>query len=393
MSKVSLPAERTAAATSPVPLSRRALIGTAVALAAARALPATSPAGDVRTAISVLAGTYRAENGGGLYPLTFAPRDARWTRRAPVGEIADASFAVRSRRRDLIYVLQESARGRLGIWRSDPDWRLVGSVATGGADPCHLALDAGERHLAIANYGSGSVAFYTLDPATGLPVGPPVVSPNTGRGPNPERQSSPHAHWVGFAPGGRRLHSVDLGTDEVLSHALDVRGGSIGDASIAHRAPPGSGPRHLAYHPRLPTAYLVSELANTVTALRRLPDGGLADFQTVATLPVGFAGHSQAAHIAVNRRGSRLYVSNRGHDSLAVFALDADGRLALIQHVGTTGSWPRFFLLLEEHGMLLVANERSGTVVPFDVSADGRLAIIDASVTVPGVAFMMRGGA
>lgn len=374
-----------------LPVSRRALVRHGAVLAASCVVPVSAIARDTgRTAIELLAGTYRAEHGGGLYPIAFTPRGDRWTQQAPLGAIANASFAVHSRRRDLYYILDERSDGRLDIWRADPAWKQVGSVPTAGADPCHMALDAGERGLAVANYSSGTVAFYALDPATGLPAGSPIVRANSGAGPDRDRQSGPHAHWVGFAPAGRWLHSVDLGTDQVLSYALGARGDDIGPAFAAYRGSPGSGPRHLAFHPTRRTAYLVSELANTITVLACLPDGRFSADQTISTLPAGFAGRSQAAHIALDRAGTRLYVSNRGHDSIAVFAIDAHGRLALLQHLGTQGAWPRFFLLLEDHGRLLVANQRSGTITACHVAADGRLAPADGHAAVPGVAFIMH---
>jgi 6-phosphogluconolactonase len=269
-----------------------------------------------------------------------------------------------------------------------PGWRRRGATSTGGADPCHAALDAAQSCLAIANYGGGSVALLRLDPTTGAPVGPPLVRMHPGHGPVVARQTSAHAHWVGFSPDNLWLHAVDLGADAIFAHRYDAARGALDDGVIAYAAPAGSGPRHIVRHPRAQRAYLVSELANTVTTLSARADGRFAALAIASSLPAGFAGQSAAAHIAIDAAGDRLYVSNRGHDSIAVFAIDRTGDLALLQHVPSGGHWPRFFLLLERERRLVVANERSGTLCILRLAADGRLVPTNTSLDVPGGVFI-----
>lgn len=134
--------------------------------------------------------------------------------------------------------------------------------------------------------------------------------------------------------------------------------------------------------------FLVSELANSVTLLDRADDGTLHAGQLLSSLPAGFVGDSQAGHIALNRSGDRLYVSNRGHDSIALFAVDEAGGLTLIEHVPSGGSSPRFFLLLEAQRRLVVANEQAGRLTMFEIAPDGRLARTGADLEVPGAAFI-----
>ncbi|MCI1143118.1 lactonase family protein [Sphingomonas sp. WKB10] len=260
----------------------------------------------------------------------------------------------------------------MGVY--DASLRQVAMSSTMGADPCHIALSQDGKLLAAANYSSGSVALWTLNPATGLPTGRPAVAQHQGSGPDAKRQAGPHAHWVGFDRSGDILHSVDLGADAVFAHHIDRAAGRIAKTSIAYRAVAGSGPRHLVRHPRLPIAYLVAELANTVTVLRSGADGSFARRAEVSTLPAGFSGTSFAAHIAVNAAGTRLYVSNRGHDSIAVFAIGANGDLRLLQHVGCGGHWPRFFLLMEDRNAMLVANRAIGRHRPPAAGAGRSLA-------------------
>ena len=356
-------------------LSRRALLGSAVALGACPTalLARTNDTG-------LIAGTYRNEGGPGLVPLL--PGAKGWTTGTPLPAIRNASFGVRGAN-GLRYLLDEQAEGRLGVY--DASFRRIADASTLGADPCHAALSQDGRRLAVANYSSGSVALFALDPA-GRPIGEARRIAHEGSGPNRERQTGPHAHWVGFTAGGTQLHSVDLGADAVFLHRIGAKGAI--DTSIAYRTDPGAGPRHLARHPKLPIAYLVTELANTVTILRAHPDGRFTALATLSTLPKGFTGASAGAHIAVNRGGTRLYISNRGHDSIAVFAIDRAGGLAPIQHAACGGHWPRLFLLREEAGELLVANERSGNIARLALAKDGRLGPAAHGTDLPGVVFL-----
>lgn len=362
-------------------VSRRLFIGASLALGIDPALARPRPGG-----ARLIAGTYASEGGPGL-ALLHAERDG-WRAGNVLRSIRNASFGVRSSRLGVRYLLDEQPQGGLGIY--DRGLRQLARFSTHGADPCHAALSPDGRMLAVANYTSGSVALWQLDARTGLPTGEARRIEHRGSGPNRERQAGPHAHWVGFAAEGRHLHAVDLGADAIFLHHVTRGTRDIAESSIAYQAEPGSGPRHLARHPRLPIAYLVAELANTVTILVAEPDGRFTAKATVATLPTGFAGESAAAHIALNRTGTRLYVSNRGHDSIAVFAVASDGTLTPIQHAACGGHWPRLFLLDEARGEMLVANERSGNVARLRLRADGRLAPAERGVALPGVVFLAR---
>lgn len=359
-------------------LTRRTCLGGGLALGA---LPIRAYADAAPTTPWV--GTYVGEGGAGLVPLRR--EGAAWRAGAAVAAIRNASFAVRGRtgRR---FILDEQRDGGLAVY--DPGFARLAQVATLGADPCHVALSPDGAALAVANYSSGSVALWSLDRATGLPDGRAQLVRHEGRGPDAERQAAPHAHWVGFADRGRMLHAVDLGADAIFAHRLAPGASGIADTAIAYRAVPGSGPRHLARHPRLPIAYLVAELANTVTVLRAARDGTFAAQAVVPTLPRGFAGASYAGHIALDAAGTRLYVSNRGHDSVATFAVDARGALTLLGHVGCGGHWPRHLRLFERSGEMLVANQRSGDVARLPLGRDGVPLPPTQVVPVPAAAFV-----
>ncbi|WP_445190972.1 lactonase family protein [Sphingomonas sp. Tas61C01] len=360
-------------------MTRRAALGAVATASLAGALRGAGEGGAVR----LIAGTYAREGGKGLYPVV---RDGnRWRVDAPIGGIDDASFGVGGGPAGSYYLAKEGGAGSLGAY--GPGWRRRAAVPTGGADPCYLAIDRASACLAIAHYSSGGIAFVRLDPRTGAP-GEPIQFMHKGGGPNRDRQTAPHAHWVGFSPDRRWLHAIDLGADRIFRYAFDAKARSLTPAGEAWQAPPGAGPRHLVRHPRLPVAYVVCEMGNVVAALHASADGQFATRQIVSTLPAGFTGASQAGHIAIDRAGRRLYVSNRGHDSIAVFALDAAGAPTLLQHVSGGGRWPRFFLLLEDQRQVMVANERSGTLDLLALQPDGRLAATGERLSVPGVAFL-----
>lgn len=362
---------------SHAPTTRRtalAMLGATIAL----------PAAATGRKVSLIVGTYAQEGGKGLYRVFYDATADQWELSAPVTGIADASFGVGGGPAGAYYLVREGREGTVTAY--SPSWSPLGTTPTRGADPCFLAIDPASRCLAVANYSSGSVAFHRIDPRSGVPDEPTVFQ-HQGKGPNASRQQGPHAHWVGFSPDRRWLHSVDLGADAIFAYRFDPGARALSSPVIAWRAPSGAGPRHMIHHPRLPCAYVVCELSNTLVTLDAR-DGGFTTRQTASTLPAGYAGASQAAHIAINKAGTRLYVSNRGHDSIAVFALDAAGAPTLIQHVASGGSWPRLFRLLEGERRVVVANEHSGTLAVLQIMPDGRLTPTQQRLAIPGIAFI-----
>jgi 6-phosphogluconolactonase (cycloisomerase 2 family) len=341
------------------------------------------PHPDAETAQSLWIGTYAGGGGAGVYPLS-----ATGMLGASYTDARNASFGTYSPRFNLHYLVDEQDDGALGVHRhTDSGWVRLAHVPVDGAAPCHVALDRTQSCIATANYASGSVSLFRLDPASGLPIARPMVHANDGSGPDPERQQSPHAHWVGFGLDNRFLYVADLGTDEVLAFAVDTERGALGEPHTAFKAAPGSGPRHLLFHEQHPrSAYLACELDSTLVALD--VDGpDLKPRASLSTLPANWHGPNILAHIGANAAGDRLYVSNRGHDSIAVFALDEGGDPTLLQHIASGGASPRFFIILEEEHRMIVVHERDQRVTMLDILPDGTLAPTDFAVHVPGAAF------
>lgn len=264
----------------------------------------------------------------------------------------------------------------------------LGEQASEGGAPCYLSTDRGGRALLVANYVGGNVAVLPVTDDGGLAAAAHVDQHRGATGPNAKRQEAPHAHSILPDPSGEYALSADLGLDRVLVYRFDAAGRRLvprpeGDA-VLH---PGAGPRHLAFHPRLPLVYVANELDNTVSTLR-WRDGALSVDETVPPqpmLPAGWSGASQAADIHVDPAGRTLYVSNRGHDSIAVFAIARDtGALSFVEAVSTEGHWPRNFTLEPSGRWLLVANERSDSIVVLARDASsGRLTSTGQRLTVP----------
>lgn len=341
-------------------------------------------------------GTYAESGGPGLVPLVLEA-DGRVTIGEPYAAAANASFAARSARRDLDYLVDEAA-GMVGVHRREGSgWRELARFPSGGKGPCYVTLDAEEGRLAIANYESGHAALFELGP-DGVPQGPPSLFRSPGSGPVAERQEGPHAHCVRFAAGGEALYLVDLGADRVLRVDLGPEG--FAEPGVAYRAPAGSGPRHLLFHPARPLAVLVSELASTLTLLELGGDGSLRPLQIVSTLPPGFSGENLAGHLEFGDAGARLYVSNRGHDSIAVFGLDtpsgAGGWIELLQHVPSGGQHPRHFERINgptlPNGGLVVAHERDGRLCILPLTEEGELEPPGPGLRVPGACFVLASG-
>lgn len=245
-----------------------------------------------------------------------------------------------------------------------------------GAGPCHLVVDKAGKHVLVANYEGGTAAVLPIDKTGRLQPASSVVA-HHGRGPNPQRQEAAHAHSINLDPANRFAFVADLGLDKVFVYRFDKEAGSLtpNDPPTVAVAP-GAGPRHFAFHPSGRFAYVVNELASTVTAFwYDAENGTLSTIQTISTLPSTYKEANTAAEIVVHPSGKFAYASNRGHDSIAIFTVDAaTGRLVAAGHESTRGKTPRNFAVDPTGTYLLAANQDSDTIVVFRLDpATGRL--------------------
>jgi len=343
--------------------------------------------------IPLVIGTYTGDTGSvvgsnvepsrGLYLVNYDSADGQLSQPVLAASIDNPSFGAIDPDKGRIYVASETEVGEVAAFQWRPgstDLNLINSVPSAGAYPCYVSLSPDMTRLAVANYVSGNIAVYELDPDTGAIGDSPQTRKHAGRGPNLERQEGPHAHWVEWAPEGRFLYVVDLGIDEIVGYSFDASSGRLGEGFTALKTEAGAGPRHLVFHPKKNLVYIFNELSNSVVVASRENDGRLTVRQTLSSLPADFSGHSQGAHIAINADGTHLYASNRGHDSIVVFDVAEDGQLGSPEWISTQGDWPRFFTILPDQQTLLVANERSHNLVTFDIHADGHLSPTGQSV-------------
>ncbi|WP_326538826.1 lactonase family protein [Pseudorhodoferax sp.] len=318
----------------------------------------------------------RKARGDGISVYRF---DAERGELAPVqvvGDLVNPSYLALNRGGDRLYTVHGDGHevSTFAVDRHTGHLQRLQTQDCGGSNPVHLALAPDGRHLLVSNHRSGTLAVLPVqDDGLLAPVSQRVALQGT---PGPHRQEQPGAkpHFNPFDPGGQWVVVPDKGLDRVFSFRFAA--GQLQPAPVPHvDTREGAGPRHLAFHPGAPWAYAVNELDSTVTAYRfDAASGALAPLQILSTLPDDFCGNSRAAGIVVDAAGRRLYASNRGHDSIAVFAIDpASGRLRFLAAQAALGRTPRFFTPTPDGRFLFALNEDSDTIQAFAVDATSGL--------------------
>jgi 6-phosphogluconolactonase len=273
-----------------------------------------------------------------------------------------------------------AASGAVSAFRIDMktgELAFINMKASRGTDPCHLVVDASGRNLLVANFASGSVCVLPIGEDGSLGEPTDVKQHAGGSGVDPRRQTGPHAHAVAIDAQNRFVFVPDLGLDQVVIYRFDPKAGRL--TPNAHQpfvaTAPGAGPRQLVFHPAGRFAYLINELNSTMTAYSYDADtGALTELQTVPTLPADFSDHSTCAEVQIHPSGRFLYGSNRGHDSIALYALGEDGRMTPVGHESTRGKIPRNFEVSPDGRFLAAANQDSHNIVMFRIDEkSGRL--------------------
>ena len=252
--------------------------------------------------------------------------------------------------------------------------------------PCHNVVDATGRYSLVANYGGGNIAMHPIAADGSLGEMSDFVQ-HEGSSVNPERQQEPHAHSINIDASNRFAFCADLGLDKILIYELDLEAGKLkphGDVSVT----PGAGPRHFAMHPGLPKAYVINEISNTITAFDwDVTAGTLSEIQEISTIPADFSDTTSTADIHITPDGRFLYGSNRGHDSIAIYSVDAaggrdSGQLTALGHQQVPGN-PRNFTLSEDGAFLYSGGSNDGEIAIFRIGSDGLLTSAGPVVETP----------
>jgi 6-phosphogluconolactonase len=322
----------------------------------------------------VYIGTSTGGMSKGIYRFAFDPATGTAGAVELAAESPNPGFLAFHPSRPLLYAVNGMAEfqgqktGAVSAFAHDPKngaLTLLNQQPSGGTGPCHLVVDAAGKNVLVANYSAGSTAALPLD-AEGR-LGPPrSVIQHAGSSVDPRRQQGPHAHSINLDAANRFAFAADLGLDKVLVYRFDSQQGTLApheppSASVA----PGAGPRHFAFHPSGRFAYVINELNSTVTAFQYDASAGvLREIQAVTTLPAGFSGENYPAEVLVHPSGRFLYGSNRGHDSIAIYTIDAGtGKLTPAGHAPSGGKWPRNFNIDPSGAWMIIGNQNSDNVL------------------------------
>ena len=337
---------------------------------------------------TVFVGTYtgtKTNDSKGIYKFGFDAKTGAVTSPLELaGEAKNPSFVAAHPNGRFLYAVSETAdfggrkEGSVVSFSIAPGTRKLTKLneqPSGGDGPCHINVDREGKNVLIANYGGGSVEVLPIADDGGL-KGPSSFIQHKG-------ESQPHGHSINLDKAGQYAIVADLGLNKVISYKFDSAAGKLNEAGFVSLKP-GSGPRHFAFSPDFARGYVINELGCTVTAFAYDGNGKLTETQTLSTLPEPKKQGYSTAEIVVHPSGKFVYGSNRGHDTIAVFSVGADGKLALVQNESTRGKTPRNFAVDPTGNFLIAANQNSDTITFFKIDQDtGKLTLTSELLKAP----------
>ncbi len=339
-------------------------------------------------------GTYTGAKSKGIYVSRFDSNTGKLSAPELAAETTNPTFLAVAPGGNFLYAVNEvdetsgKPGGAVSAFARDA---LTGKLTplnrqnSGGRGPCHVSVDATGECLLVANYGSGSVAALPIHADGSLGEAATILQ-HTGSGANPSRQAGPHAHFIVPSPDNRFTLNCDLGLDKIFINHLDAAEAKLtpGNPPFATVAP-GSGPRHLVFSRDHRFVYVINEMGGTISVFSySATNAAMTEVQTISTLPKNFSDNNTAAEIVLHPNGKFLYASNRGHDSIAVFAVNRQtGQLTFIEHQSTLGRTPRHFAIDPAGRWLLAENQASDSVVVFVINPkNGKLKPTGQSIAV-----------
>lgn len=336
-------------------------------------------------------GTYTSGESVGIY--TFKLEENGKLAQIRTQELSNPSYLSISRNKEYLYAVieGENFEGNHGggaaafkIDKKSGELRILNSKGTKGVAPCHLITDKNDKQLYVANYMEGTFTAFDISEDGSIGELKNVIE-HEGKGQDVNRQEKAHVHYVNFSQDEKYLFVVDLGIDKIKIYSIDQEKRGIALAG-EFAVKPGSGPRHLEFHPTNKYAYLINELSSNIAVLRYCDKGTILEtIQYIATLPKGYSGFNNCAAIHISRDGRFLYASNRGHNSIASFKIDEEtGTLELNEIIPTEGEFPRDFEIDPSGRFLFAANQNSSTITAFEINnSTGGLVSLGHIISVP----------
>ena len=352
----------------------------------------------------VYVGTYTAKTQSkGIYLFEFSPATGKFTPKGLAAATPDPSWVVIHPNGKFLYSVNESGKAStitsFSIDHSTGKLAQLNQLSALGEDPCYLSFDKTGKFLFVANYTSGNVAVFPILTDGKLGEHTSVMKDAGALGPNKERQEAPHAHWIEPSAHNHFVDVSDLGLDRIVVYRFDETNGSLALREPADTSfialPPGTGPRHEVAAPNGNFMYVLGELSSAVTVFSHADQHTFQQVQEISALPKSFKGRNDAAEIAILPNGKFLYTSNRGHDSIAAFAIDPQkGTLTQVTDVPSGGKEPRHFAIDPTGHFLLAENQNSDLIVEFRIDpATGKLTQANETVQVPSpicIAFLPK---
>ncbi|GEK90418.1 lactonase family protein [Alkalibacterium kapii] len=336
----------------------------------------------------ILLGTYTKRKSNGIYSIELDKETKQLKQLKEEINVSTPTYLAGNNDYSLLFSIAKSPEGNGGIAsyhydkEKDAYTKIDGAFLEDSAPPCYIAYDESRQLVYTANYHRGDVSVYRTSPEGHLTL----VDTDTHSGKSVhENQQSPHAHYFDMTPDGKFLVSCDLGSDEIIIYTLNEQDElSVYDAISVT---PGTGPRHIVFHPNNRFAYVLGELSSDVIVFNYNNENGtLSSVQTISSIPQDHEGFNGAAAIRISSDGRFLYASNRGHDSIVIYKIAEDGTLSLVDYVPTEGVTPRDFNLDPSERFIVVGHQDSDNLTLFERSeADGMLTLLQKDVFAPEV--------
>jgi 6-phosphogluconolactonase len=332
-------------------------------------------------------GTYTKGESKGIYSFILDTENGTLSEPTLVAELENPTYVTISEDNKYLFAVKkegdQGGAASYSINHQSGELEFLNSRLAAGASPCHISVNHGNNLVVTANYHKGTVDLFTTDSTNGNIYSLVSTVQLEGTGPNKERQEKPHTHYSGYTLDEKYVVVVDLGIDKILTYEINNEA-LVEVQSLSVK--PGSGPRHIEFHPNGKFAYVMTELSSEVIALSYNQENGkFTVVQTISTIPNSFTENNQGAAIHLSSDGRFVYVTNRGHNSIAVFEVnEKSGELTFVDHTSTEGDWPRDFMFDPSEQFLVVANQETSNLVLLKRDSNtGRLSLTESTLAIP----------